>query len=89
MAPLLPAAPSGVDGSNAENKFHILHDVTITGNLTLTLTENHLKQANKCSGFFFGVKKSRLGEASRGHTNALVVAIAFLKEMFKFKMRVG
>lgn len=36
VAPLLPTAPSGGDGSNAEGKFRILGDVTITGALTLT-----------------------------------------------------
>lgn len=37
---LLPTAPSGDDGSNAEDAFRVLWDVTIAGTLTVTLSDN-------------------------------------------------
>lgn len=36
-----PTAHSGDDGSNAENKFCIIRDVTIAGTLTITLSNQH------------------------------------------------
>lgn len=45
MAPLLPTFPSG-DGSNAEDKFHILRDVTITGTHVVAIQEHRNSSYN-------------------------------------------